>query len=188
MMMRRTFIAIAAIVLIAACTQLGARYPVPIAEARQILLKTGLPPLVFGSETPDFEVVDGGSEVTWIVRRDGAELFRYIAHLAEEGAEATRVRVELKGVEGGPAGNTAQKLADNPKIRDMYLIAVTERVASALEHRPFEISRIYPAMTAATVANMGKINASVDAAAAASEQSDRENMEKAYRDEAAGRR
>ncbi len=184
----RSFLALAAMLLAAACVGRGAVYQTPIAEARRTLLATGLPPQVFGSEEPEWDVHDNGSDITWIVRRDGGELFRYVAHLSEQGPAATRVSVELKGVTSGPAGDTAQKLADKPAIRRLYVVAVNERVASALEHRPFEMSRIYPAMTAAAVSNMGALNASADQAAAASEQQARETMEKAYRDEASGAR
>ena len=189
-MMYRNLAIAASVALVAACIQQGgAVFKVPIAEARQTLLATGLPPLVFGSEPPAFDVrADGASEIVWIARRDDAELFRYVAHLTEAGGGATRVRVELKGAQGGPAGDVEQKLSEKPEIRDMYLVAMNERVASALERRPFDMSRIYPAMTAATVANMGSLQSSVDQAAAASERQERENIEKAYRDEAAGLR
>lgn len=182
----RSYLALAAMLLTAACAGRGAVYQTPIAEARQTLLATGLPPLVFGSEDPDWDVHDNGSDVTWIVRRDGGELFRYVAHLSEQGPSATRVSVELKGVTSGPGGDTAQRLADKPAIRRMYVAAVNERVASALEHRPFEMSRIYPAMTAAAASNLGALNASADQAAAASDRAARDAMAKAYADEAAG--
>jgi hypothetical protein len=189
-MLRRNIAAIASMALIAACTQQGGvRYQVPIVEARQALMTAELPPMVFGSDPPETEVqADGPSEIVWIARRNNAELFRYVAHLTEDGGGATRVRVELKGARGGPAGDIAKSLSDHPKIRDMYLVAMNERVASTLEHRPFEMSRIYPAMTAAAVANMGALQASADQAAAASQQQDRDTIAKAYRDEAAGRR
>lgn len=185
-MKRRNLIAIAAVVLIAACTQArGPLYQVPIAQARQALMAAELPPLVFGSDPPTAEAqAQGVSEIVWIARKNDTELFRYVAHLAEDGRAATHVRVELKGAND----DIAKRLSDHPQIRDMYLVAMNERVASTLEHRPFEMSRIYPAMTAATVANMGALQASADQAAAASERSDREAIAKAYRDEAAGRR
>lgn len=185
-MMHRTLAALALAVMLTACGDQGARYKLPIAEAHQILVATGLPPQVFGSEEPEYQVLDGGSDVIWVVKRDGGELFRYVAHLADDGGGATRVKVELIGAKSGPGGDVAKRLADNPKIRDMYVVAVTERVASALEKRPFELGRVYPAMTAATMANMGKIQASADDAAAASEKEARDNIEKAYRDEANG--
>lgn len=178
--------AAASVVLLAACSQQpGVVYQVPIAETREILLATDLPPLVFGSQPPEAEVrAEGGSDIIWIARRGGSELFRYAAHLSEEGADATRVTVELKG----GTDEITHNLDDHPKIRDLYLVAMNERVASTLEHRDFETSRIYPALTAASMENMGSLRASADAAAAASEQMERGNIEKAYRDEAAGRR
>jgi hypothetical protein len=166
----------------------GAVYRVPIAQARQDLTKAELPLFVFGSQPLDVQVRGSiDSQIAWIVRRNGEELFRYIAQLTAEGDGATRVKVKLEGAKGRTV-NFAQKLADHPQIRDMYLIAMEEQVAATLERRPFEMTRIYPAMTAATVANMGALRSSVDQAAAASEQAARKNIEKAYRDEAAGLR
>ncbi len=185
----RNIVAVAAVVLTSACTQQGGHvYQAPIAEARKILIATGLPPFVFGSEEPAWQVLDGGSDIIWVVQRDDAEIFRYIAHLKEEGPGATRVKVELKGAESGPSGNVAQRLSDHPEIRNLYLVAIKERIGSALEHRPFDMTRIYRATIAATMVNMGALSKSADEAAAASERQDRENIEKAYRDEAAGLR
>lgn len=188
--MRRPILALTALVLAAGCTQdRGTVYQVPPAQARQVLMATDLPPFVFGTETPPHEVrADGPSEIVWIVRRGDVEVFRYVAHLAEARDGATRVKVELKGAEGGPAGDVAQKLKDKPAIRTLYLTAMRERVASALEGRPFQMSRLYPAMTVATAENMGAIRASVDQAATDSERMERKNIEKAYREEAAGLR
>lgn len=186
--MKRPILVLAGILLLAACgAPRGGLYQVPLAEARQSLLATGLPPLVFGSVPPPWEVRSEGSDVVWIVRQDGAELFRYIAHLSEENG-ATRVSVELMGARSGPAGNVAERLARRPEIRDLYMAAATEQIGSALEHRPFEMSRLYPKMTAATIGNMGALQASATAAADASEAEARANIEKAYADEAAGRR
>jgi hypothetical protein len=186
--MRRTLLILAAALALAACGQpRGVLYRTPLAEAHKTLLATGLPPLVFGSEPPPWEVREEGSDVVWIVRRDGAELFRYIAHLSEEKG-ATRVVVELKGAENGPAGNVAERLAQKPEVRDLYLTAIREQIASALEHRAFDASKIYGAMTTAALANMSNLQASADEAAAASEAEARSNIEKAYADEAAGRR
>lgn len=188
-MARRHLAAVAAVVLMSACSQQGGHvYQAPIAEARKILIATGLPPLVFGSEDPPWQVLDGGSDIIWVVQRDDAEMFRYIAHLKEEGPGATRVKVELKGAQSGPAGNVEQRLSEHPEIRDLYLIAIKEQIGSALEHRPFDVTRIYPATMAASLANMGALSKSADEAAAASERESRENIEKAYRDEAAGLR
>jgi hypothetical protein len=164
----------------------GTVYRVPIAQARQDLAKADLPPLVFGSEPLDVQVRDNGkSQIVWIAHRDNEELFRYIAELTVEGDSATRVKLKLEGAQGRTV-NFAQRLAAKPEIRDMYIVAMEERVAATLERRPFEMTRVYPAMSAAAISNMGALQASVDQAAAADAQRSRNNMEKAYRDEAAG--
>ena len=166
----------------------GTVYRVPIAQVRQDLTKTALPTFVFGSQPLDVQVHGNiDSQIFWVARRNGEELFRYIAQLTAEGDGATRVKVKLEGAKGRTV-NFAQKLSEHPQIRDMYLVAMEEQVAATLERRPFEMARIYPAMSAAVVANMGAMRSSVDQAAAASEQAARKNIEKAYRDEANGMR
>jgi hypothetical protein len=187
-MIHRNFIAVAAAVFMTACTQqAGTVYPVKIDEARRVLTNVCLPPLVFGSQPPDCEArTVGASEIAWVARQKGVEIFRYVATLTDEGNGSTRVAVALKGAESGPAGNVAQKLKDNRTIRHMYVVAMEERISSALERRSFEMSRIYPAMAAASAANMSSINSSVDEAHSASQQLARDTIKRAYRDEAAG--
>jgi hypothetical protein len=182
---RRSLLAIAAIVLLSACSR-GATYHVPIAEVRRILLATGLPPYVFGTNDPAWKVRGDDEGVTWTIHRDGAEIFHYTAHLTQVDAQNTRVDVELVGSKHAPTGDAEKGMAEHPEIRDMYIVAIRERIDSALEHRAFEIARVYPALGVATLKNMGRLQASVDAAAEASNREARENIEKAYRDEAAG--
>lgn len=176
--------------LAAACArEKGTVYALPYDEARQLLLATGLPPMVFGTAEPDWTVRTGPpNEIAWIVKRNGGELFRYTATLDTVDNTHTRVAVALTGAASGPGGDVAQKLADNPSIRALYEVAVEERVASALERRPFDLQRIAPAMATATVANLDAINRQFDEASAEFRRRDRANIEKAYRDEAAGRR
>ena len=160
----------------------GAVYRVPIAQVRQNLAKADIPP-VFGSAELDVQARGIGDAVVWTVRQGRQEIFRYTADLKMEGDAATRVKVKLEGT-----GVYAKRIADKPLIRDMYLIAMEERVASTLERREYDMTRVYPAMTAAVASNMGALSAQFDQAAAASERENRRNYEKAYRDEAAGRR
>jgi hypothetical protein len=49
----------------------------------------------------------------------------------------------MKG-RAGPAGTTAQNLADNAAIKNLYVVAITEQIASALERRLLEMARLYP--------------------------------------------
>jgi hypothetical protein len=187
-MNHRIFMVVAAAAFMTACTQqAGTVYRVKIDDARRILTSVCLPPLVFGSQPPDCEArAVGASEIAWVARQRGAEIFRYVATLKDEGDGSTRVALALKGAESGPAGNVAQKLAENRTIRNLYLVAMQERISSALERRQFDMSRIYAATAAASVANMSSINASADEAHAASQRLARDAIEKAYRDEAAG--
>jgi hypothetical protein len=157
-----------------------------MAEAQRLLARTGLPPLVFGTEPVSLTRADSGSNMVWIVRKDGAEVLRYVAILSPEGERSTRVTLTIRGATQGRFGNVEQRLAENSTIRDLYLTAMDERIASALERRRMNMGRIYRATAGATIANIGAINARMDRAAAGYRRRDRENIEKAYRDEAAG--
>ena len=161
-------------VLVAACSRdRGVVYPVAPERAREILTRTDLPP-VFGSDPPSSEVRSSRpSEVTWIVSRNGHELMRYVATLSAAGEGKTRVELELKGVKTGPAGDVEQRLAENKSIKNLYLVAMREQIASAIEGRPLDLTPIWPALAAATLANMGMIRRSFDDAARASEELER---------------
>jgi hypothetical protein len=175
--------------LVAGCAQSqGSVYAVPIGEARQVLARTGLPPLVFGSNEPEVAVrAEGPSRIVWILHRDGAEMMRYVALLSPDGEASTRVSLDLVGATEGPFGKTGERLAQNESIRRLYLVAMEEQVASALERRPFDRSKILPATMAATAANIGRVSADIDRIAEADQRRERENIERAYREEAAGK-
>ena len=155
----------------------GPVYPVPLDRARQILSKTDLPP-VFGSNPVNVQVqANKPSEVVWIVSNNGSELMRYTATLSAAGEGKTRVGLELKGSKGGAVGDVEKRFAENPSVKNLYLVAMKERIASDIEGRSLDMSKIYPALGAATVANMGNIRKSVDEAAKASEELDRTHQQ-----------
>jgi len=165
----------------------GGVYAVPIGEARKVLADTGLPPLVFGSDEPDVAVrAEGPSRIVWILHEDGAEMMRYVALLSPNGEASTRIDLDLVGATAGPFRNTGERLRQNGTIRHLYLVAMEEQIASALEHRPFDTATILPATAAATAANIGRIGADMDRIAEADRRRERENIERAYREEAAG--
>jgi hypothetical protein len=181
--MRRTILfALLPAILVAACSQdRGAVYPVKLDRARQILSKTDLPP-VFGSNAPSVQIqANKPSEVTWIVSKNGSELMRYIATLSEAGEGRTRVGLELKGAKGGPAGDVEKRFAENPSARNLYLVAMKERIASAIEGRPLDMTKIYPALGAAAFANMGNLRKSLDDAVQASEELERAHLQSVKR-------
>ena len=164
-------------------------YPVSMSEARQVLARTGLPPLVFGSNEPEVRVqADGPSRIVWILHKDGAEAMRYVASLSPEGETSTRISLDLVGATEGRFRQTGERLAQNGAIRNLYMVAMEERIASALERRPFNTATIMPATMAATVANIGRISEDMDRIADAHQRRERENIERAYREEAAGMR
>ena len=172
--MRRAILLALLAILVAACSrERGVVYPVAPDRARQILSKTDLPP-VFGDDPPSAEVRSyKPSEVTWIVSRNGSELMRYVATLSAAGEGKTRVELELRGAKGGPAGDVEQRLAENKSIRNLYLVAMGEQIASAIEGRPLDLTNIFAALSVATLANMGLILKSFDDAARASEERER---------------
>jgi hypothetical protein len=178
--MRRTILfALLPAIFVAACSEeRGAVYSVKVDRAQRILLKTGLPP-VFGSNPVNVEArAYKPTEVTWIVSNDGSELMRYVATLSEAGEGRTRVELALKGSKGGSAGDVEKRFAENPSVRNLYLVAMKERIASAIEERSLDMSKIYPALGAAVVANMSNIRRSVDEAAKASEELDRASIQR----------
>jgi hypothetical protein len=162
-------------------------YPVPMSEARQVLVGTGLPPLVFGSNEPDVTVqAEGPSRIVWILHKDGAEMMRYVALLSPQGETSTRISLDLVGATEGRFRQTGERLAQNGAIRNLYMVAMEERIASALERRPFDQTKILPATMAAAAANIGRISEDMDRIAEADRRRERENIERAYREEAAG--
>jgi hypothetical protein len=179
---------LAPLALIAGCAQTrGSAYAVPIAEARKMLEGTGLPPLVFGSDEPEVTVrAEGPSRIVWILHKDGAEVMRYVAELSPDGDTATRVSLDLVGATQGRFGNTGERLAQNGSIRHLYLVAMEEQIASALERRPFDRTKILTATAAAAAANIGRISQDTDRIAEADQRRERANIERAYREEAAG--
>jgi hypothetical protein len=171
----------------------GSVYAVPIGEARKVLEGTGLPPLVFGSNEPEVAVraegavqADGATRIVWILHEDGAEMMRYVALLSPNGETSTRIDLDLVGATQGRFRDTGERLRQNGAIRHLYLVAMEERIASALERRPFDEAKIMPATMAATAANIGRIGADIDRIAEADQRRQRGNIERAYREEAAG--
>jgi hypothetical protein len=173
-MKRIILLALLPAILLAACSkERGTVYPVTLDRARQILSKTDLPP-VFGSNPLSLDIqANRPSEVTWIVKQNGHEIMRYVATLSEAGKDRTRVALELKGAKGGPAGDVEKRFAENSSIKNLYMVAMAERIASSIEGRPLDMTKIYPALAVASLANMGNIRKSVDEAAKASEELER---------------
>ena len=178
--MRRTILLVLLpAILLAACSQeKGTVYSVAPDKARQILSKTDLPP-VFGSNAPSVQVqANKPSEVIWIVSNNGSEIMRYTARLSAVGEGKTHIGLELRGSQGTSIGDVEKRFTENPSVRNLYLVAMQEKIASSVEGRALDMSKIYPALGAATVANMGNIRKSADEAAKAEEELERSQLKR----------
>ncbi len=165
----------------------GQVFDVPVREVHRILEHTGLPPEVLGTETRDFEMqANDPAKIVWIVKMDGKEALRFIADLSPAGEKSTRVRVDVAGPASGPMSYIAARLNEYRTIKNLYVTAMEEQIAAALQHRKFDLTAVYPAMMVATLANIGQFKKMYERDSEAARKRDRENLAKAYADEAAG--
>ena len=165
----------------------GQVFDVPLREAHWILEQTGLPPEVLGSEEHDFEVqANDPARIVWIVKEDGKEAMRFIADLSAAGENSTRVQVDVAGPASGPMSHVASRLTEYRTIKNLYVTAMEEQVAAALNHREFHLTAVYPAMMVAFLANIGQLNDMDERDSEATRKRARDNLAKAYSDEAAG--
>lgn len=161
-------------------------YPVPIAEARAMLLAADVPTGIFGSATGEMEtdvMPVESSDVRWTVTYDGKPMLRYTARLAAVDPARTKVTVELAAADP----KLAKRMEENASIIELYRVTMEEKVSSVLERRPFDLSAAYPALGSAIAANIDTIGAGAAAAGEAAQKRDRDNIARAYADEAAGR-
>ena len=162
-------------------------YQRPLVDVRAILADDDELPPVFGGNDPDLRMDTAQPDaVAWVLTSDGSELMRFVARLEAESEGSTAVALTVEAPTKGPHGNVEQRLNDNPEIRDLYLAAMREQIASQLENRPYDMSRTYAALSRATAANIGSISREIKAAGEAGRRRDEDNIRKAYADEAAG--
>jgi hypothetical protein len=165
----------------------GQVFDVPVSEAHRILQKTGLPPQVLGSQDHKFEVqATDPARIVWIVKEDGKDAMRFIADLSSAGEKSTRVHVDVAGPAAGPMSYVAARLTERRTIKNLYVMAMEEQVAAALQQREFSITAVIPAMMVAMLANMGDLNEMQERDSQATRKRYRDNLAKAYADEAAG--
>ena len=106
---------------------------------------------------------------------------RFVATLAPEGERRTSVDLMVQA-----PPKFEKRLDDNAAVRNFYLAAMREQVASTLEGRPFDLTHTYPHTQKAIAANIGNFAARAEAASEASRKRETENIERAYATEAAG--
>ena len=154
----------------------------PMSEVHGLLAAADELPPVFGSDEPDLRMETADPKaVAWILSVKNHEVMRFVATLSPEGERKTAVEI---AVQAPP--KSEKWLNENAAVRDFYLAAMREQVASTLEARSFDLTRTYPQMQKAVRANIGNIAASAEAAAAADRKQARVNIERAYAREAAG--
>lgn len=180
-----TIAAAFAILCLSACGKDGVVYPRPIEQVHTVLAETDELPPVFGENEPDHRVESNDpNSVAWVLSKDGSEVMRFVATLEAEAPDKTRVAVTVTAPTQGPYGNMDQRLKDHKEIANLYLTAMREEVASRIEGRPFDMSKTYGALAAATAANIGNISRQMDAGADAAHKREEANIRKAYAQEA----
>jgi hypothetical protein len=131
----------------------------PAAEVRDALKGLDLPPHVFGSVPKTVRVLTPSpGTMVWSIYEYENELMRYVVTLAAEGASATRVSVDVTKPNGAPLGNAAANVVRNRAVRNIYVIAMKEQIAAALEQRDFQTVKIVLPSVIAVLVNMTYIS------------------------------
>ena len=164
-------------------------YPLSMREAHRILEKTGLPPMVLGMPAPTFEIQTADpAKIVWAIKRGGAAL-NLVAELSPAGDASTRVEIKIAASGAGlAAAEMERRINEHLTIKQLYLIAMDEQVAAALERRNFDFSRITTPMMVATIANMPEMMQNLERGIEADHKRIKANIAKAYAEEAAGLR
>lgn len=187
--MRRAVLLLAA-TLLSGCGMFGKGevYPIAGRDVRNTLGSTEPPMGVLGSQAVNWRVSrNGDGTVNWLVLdENGTELVRFWAKSTDEGPASTRVEVGLDPPHGKHHDRVAKGMESHAAIVDFYETAMTEQVDSALEKRPFEFTRIAGAMGGAMVSSMAEVSNGLDEAVAESQKRDKDNMDRAYREQRRG--
>ena len=179
----RAPVLLALLLMIAGCAE-GRTYPVSVDEARRTLQTTEFPTLLFGAARVESDVVTAGpSDMVWTISQDGDPVLRFRGKLTAKGAAASRIHVQVEGANP----RAVQMLKERPAMGRLQVAAMEEQIAADLEKRPFDLTKTYSAMGAALIAERPRMLEEARAMAATAEESDRDNMERAYANEAAGR-
>ena len=153
--------AIGAALLLSGCgaASLGQTFDITAAEAKQILKRTEVPYDVLGNNDLRSHVIEKSpTSLVWKVTLEGAEYLQFTADLSSADPASTQVVVSVKGPASGRYAKMEKALNDNVTVKNLYLAAMEEEIAAALEKRDFDIMKITPQLLAATGANLGAIS------------------------------
>ena len=133
----------------------------PVAEVRKVLKEVGLPPHVFGSVEKTFKVLTPSPErMVWSITEHVDEEIRYVVTLTAEGASATRVTVDFMRPNGVPIGPVTANALQRRTVRNVYVDAMKEHIAAALERRDFQMYKIMLPTAIAVLVNLSALAAS----------------------------
>lgn len=141
----------------------GQSFDVPVSEAREILKRTEVPYDVLGSPDLRSTVIEKSpTTLVWKVTLDGSEFMQFTAEVTPNNPKSTHVVVSLNGPSGGKYAAMEKTLNDNVTVKNLYLAAMEEEVAAALEKRDFDMMKLTPQIMAAAGANLGTITKRLD--------------------------
>ncbi len=179
-MLRRTLIALVGAALLAGCS--GEKsYPMAAEKVREILAHTEPPMVVFGglAAASRSSRTSAGSIQWTVLDSGGRQLLRLFAKVEEAGAVESRVSVTVEPPTGNQQNKIAKRMADNPKVVELYAKAMAEQIDAKLEGRPFNMSAIRVEMMSAAVAVMPQIQGQIGTMVKESAEMDREDAERA---------
>lgn len=123
-------------------------------ELRTMEFEPGLRQMLAGSSQLDLIV--GGEQdktVTWTLKNEGKAVGELRADLAPSGKEQTRVNVSFKLAEEGALKEHAKFINQQELVSAMIRINVQERLASEIEGREFDDSKVSKAIAHYAVTN-----------------------------------
>jgi hypothetical protein len=167
----------------------GRIYLRPAADVRAVILATDLPFPLQGTRHAAVQarrMPDGGIELA-LADEEGRPQMRFLAGITDLGHAKTRVVLSYAGA-GAAYGAVDKGMAAHPEIEALYLKTMREQVDAELEGRPFNNLAIGREIATAFVANAGAISRQMQAAGDEFRRRDRENIERAYAEEARGER
>ncbi|MEO7410287.1 MAG: hypothetical protein ABIU10_03065 [Sphingomicrobium sp.] len=144
---------------LAGCNDPGELYQRPQAEVHELLRTVDVPLYMFGTTTDTQAIIDGSdpARMVWKITADDYSLMKFTATLIPDGESKTRVVVDVEGSREGKWGDIEARLQKVKEIRALYLASMTEAVDSTLDGRAYDMTATYPALMAATTANIGRL-------------------------------
>ena len=159
--MRRTKIASIGLtaMLIAGCGKGGQVYNRPPDQVRDLLRTVEVPLYMFGSSADTESILDSSdpAKLVWKIKANDYSVLKFVATVEAEGADKTRVIVDVEGAKEGKFGNVEERLKKIPGVRNFYLVSMREAVDSTLDGRRYDITATYPAMMSAAMANANRM-------------------------------